>query len=252
MRTRLAPPGTRRERAVQPLVSPVKRLLRLSEEDLHDTRSRLSAQFIHGQGIEIGALHNPLPVPSAEGVLYVDRVPLEQLRREYPELEGAPLVAPTVIDDGEVLSSIMDRSLDFVIANHFIEHCQSPISTLQTHLRVLKGGGILFMAVPDKRFTFDQDRPVTSLEHVVRDFEEGPEWSLRSHAEEWVDLVEHGPSERVEALVQGERSIHFHVWTPTTFLQMLDYCRGVLAFPFALEVFEPNGHEFLVILRRTR
>jgi hypothetical protein len=105
--------------------------------------------------------------------------------------------------------------------------------------------------VPDKRFTFDRDRQLTPLRHVLRDFEEGPEWSLRSHAEEWVELVEHDTSERVEALVEGVRSIHFHVWTSKTFLELLDHCRRELGFPFDLDAFEPNGLEFLVILRRT-
>ena len=61
----------------------------------------------------------------------------------------------------ESLATIPDGSQDFVIADHFIEHCQDPISALTIHFRVLKTGGILYMAVPDKRFTFDKDRPVT-------------------------------------------------------------------------------------------
>ena len=39
-------------------------------------------------GIEIGALHHPLPVPPEARVRYVDRMPVSELRRQYPELAG--------------------------------------------------------------------------------------------------------------------------------------------------------------------
>lgn len=267
MKMRIAPPGTVRDRTLRPLTTKLARTLGAlsgaseshsahatgadADSALYQTRLRLSAQFIGGAGIEVGALHNPLPVPCADSVVYVDRVPLEGLRDEYPELAQQELVTPSVIDDGEILASFADASLDFVVANHFIEHCQNPIAALRTHLSVLKNGGILFMAVPDKRFTFDRNRPLTPLDHVLRDYEEGPEWSLRAHVEEWVELVEHGTEERVDELIGGARSIHFHVWTSAAFWEILEYCRQELAFPFAVEAFEPNGIEFVAILRKT-
>ena len=33
-------------------------------------------------------------------------------------------------------------------------------------------GSILYLAVPDKRYTFDADRPVTPTDHVLRDYQE--------------------------------------------------------------------------------
>ena len=48
-------------------------------------------------------------------------------------------------------------------------------------LRVLKSNGVLYLALPDKRFTFDQDRPVTPYEHLKRDYFESPGWSEESH-----------------------------------------------------------------------
>ena len=60
-----------------------------------------------------------------------------------------------VIDNGETLQTLPDARQDFVVANHFLEHCQDPIGTIVNHFRVLKPGGVLFMAVPDKRWSFD-------------------------------------------------------------------------------------------------
>jgi SAM-dependent methyltransferase len=134
-------------------------------------RRRIAKRYLSGEGIEIGALHNPLPVPRSARVRYVDRLPVSELRAQYPELEQEPLVQVDILDDGERLAMIADSSIDFVIANHFLEHTQDPVGTLLNAFRVLRPEGILYLAVPDKRHTFDRDRAVTPLGHVLRDFE---------------------------------------------------------------------------------
>jgi len=63
-------------------------------------------------------------------------MPVEELKKQYPELSAYNLVEPDILDDGETLSSISDDSVDFVIANHMIEHCQK--SLVENFLRVLK------------------------------------------------------------------------------------------------------------------
>ena len=164
------------------------------------------------------------------------------------------LVAPDVIDDGETLGSVEDGSVDFVIANHLIEHCQDPIGTLKAFARVLTPDGVLYMAVPDARETFDRRRPLTSLEHIVRDHVEGPGWSRSGHFEEWVGLVGQVPADQVveqaRQLDESDYSIHFHVWTLDSFLELLVHCRSTLSIPFAIESVERNGLEFVVILHR--
>jgi ubiquinone/menaquinone biosynthesis C-methylase UbiE len=46
----------------------------------------------------------------------------------------------TVVDDGARLASFADGSLDFVVANHMLEHAEDPIAALKHQLRVLKPG----------------------------------------------------------------------------------------------------------------
>jgi SAM-dependent methyltransferase len=239
-----------RRRAVRRAIE----LLWPAQRDVRRTRRRLAAQFLHGQGLEIGALHLPLPAPRGVRVRYVDRMDVAGLRREYPELRSYDLVEVDVVDDGERLASIGDGSVDFVIANHFIEHTEDPIATLHSHSRVLRPGGVLFLAVPDKRRSFDVERPVTPLAHVVRDFTEGPAWSRREHFEEWVRSVEHTPERDVTArsgALQAEGySIHFHVWDPAAFAELLVHARAEQGVPLALEALVPVRHEFIAILRR--
>src|SRR6059036_2532729 len=88
-------------------------------------RKTIASTYLRGDGLEIGALHNPLKVPPAARVKYVDRMCVADLRREYPELSGKHLVDVDILDDGETLASIGDGTQDFVIANHFIEHCEN-------------------------------------------------------------------------------------------------------------------------------
>jgi SAM-dependent methyltransferase len=225
----------------------------LLPDQLVSARTRISKHYLSGEGIEIGALHNPLPLPRSAQVRYVDRLPVSGLRAHYPELEQEPLVEVDIIDDGERLATIPDSSLDFVVANHFLEHTQDPVATLLNSFRVLRPGGVLYLAVPDKRHTFDIDRPVTPFEHVLRDFEEGPQVSRRDHFEEWARLVDKVPEgevrRRIEQLMQQNYSIHFHVWTQREALELLTRVRERLNLDFDIELMELNLNETVFVLR---
>jgi predicted SAM-dependent methyltransferase len=217
-------------------------------------RDAIAARYLRGEGLEIGALHNPLPVPEQARVRYVDRMSTAELRRQYPELDRRPLVDVDVIDDGERLESVPDGSVDFVIANHFLEHCQNPIGTVGTMFRVVRPGGIVYLAVPDKRFTFDVDREITSTQHVLDDHRKGPEGSRRRHFEEWARFVEKVDDAEVGAhatkLLEDDYSIHFHVWTQADALELLSVARRELALEFDVEVAIRNGHENVFVLRK--
>jgi predicted SAM-dependent methyltransferase len=219
-------------------------------------RVAIAEKYLRGDGIEIGALNSPLQVPREARVKYVDRMATPDLRKQYPELADLDLVDADIIDDGERLGSVGDSTQDFVIANHFIEHCQNPLLALSNMFRVLKADGLLYLAVPDKRFTFDVDRPVTPLEHILRDFEEGGEWSRRQHFEEWVRDVNKVEDKaefekRVEELLGIDYSIHFHAWTQ---LEMLEFVLALdrrLGIRFDVEMLFKNGEECIFILRKT-
>lgn len=219
--------------------------------------------YLHGSGIEIGALHHPLPLrglPITQ-IRYVDRLSLAQLRRHYPELSRHELVRVDVIDDGETLSTIADRSLDFIIANHFIEHARDPIGTIRNWLAKLKPGGLVYMAVPDMRRTFDSERPLTSLDHLIKDGlaseTERSELDLM-HFLEYARLVDKKAERDIEShvqhLVQTGYSIHFHTFVPHTFLEMLRYAQDHLRLPVEIRAYAdtpPGSVEFLFILART-
>jgi SAM-dependent methyltransferase len=218
------------------------------------SRALIAETYLSGHGIEIGALHNPLQVPPSARVKYVDRLPIAQLREQYPELNDKELVEVDILDDGERLSTIADASQDFVIANHFVEHSQDPIGAVLNMLRVLKPGGVLYLAIPDKRCCFDSDRPVTPIEHLLRDHAEGPEWSRAQHFEEWARLVnktaEAEVADQTAELIRMNYSIHFHVWTPFEMLELVQALRKMAAFEVELCLMH-DGVEVILVFRKS-
>lgn len=226
---------------------------RLTPPRRHPVAGVLARTYLRGHGLEIGALHNPLPVPPEAHVTYVDRLPVDALRQQYPDLRDKPLVAVDLVDDGERLPRVADDSQDFVIANHFLEHCEDPLGTLGHLFRVLRPGGILYMALPDKRYTFDAPRPLTDLAHLRADHAHGPAGSRRAHYEEYVRLV-HGVTDPEELqrhtddLMARGYSIHFHVWTQKEMLELLLALREAIGFDF--EATCKREHEMIFVLRK--
>jgi len=218
-------------------------------------RLTVADRHLVGEGLEIGALQDPLPVRRGVKVRYVDIADTEALRQLHPRKAGRHLVDVDIVDNGERLATIGDRTQDFVIANHFLEHCEDPIGTLRNLLRVVRPGGVVYLSVPDKRFTFDSDRPSTTVEHVVRDHENGPEASRRGHYEEVVRLAmkvqgEAAVAEAVEELTAQDFRIHFHCWTQTDFLHLLCTLQTRVGFPrFDVAEFVANQREMVIVLR---
>ena len=75
----------------------------LIPEHIVATRHSIASKYLSGEGIEIGALHFPLPTPPQAKVRFVDRSSVADLRAHYPELAEMPLVDVDVVDDGEKL-----------------------------------------------------------------------------------------------------------------------------------------------------
>lgn len=223
-------------------------------------RNTVASAFLSGVGIELGALHNPLPVPGGAAVKYVDRMDKPGLYEQYPELRQHNLVDVDFVDNGETLLKFTENSQDFIIANHFLEHCEDPIRTLKAFFRVLRTGGVVYCTVPSKSKTFDRDRPTTPLHHLVEDHERGAAHSRKSHYEEWVSLVEphferiyaRGPifDARVNDLMSQRYSIHYHCWEAEDFKSLLYYLKDNCAFSFNVILFLKLESEYIAVLRK--
>lgn len=227
---------------------------RFEEVEARGEQRRLSHAYLRGSGIEIGALHNPLPVAEGVHVRYVDKCEPDLLALLYREVAGFEFTPVDVVDDGERLESFADGSVDFVVSNHFLEHCQDPLGALRAQLRVLRPGGTLYCAVPDCRRTFDSNRPRTPFAHVWRDHVEGPAGSRQDHYREWSEKVLFKTGAEHEAVWRMldalDYSIHFHVWTPDDVLELVAELRRRLALPLDVREFVVHASECVLIVRK--
>lgn len=222
-------------------------------------RHIIASRYLKGEGIEIGALHNPLHLSPDAAVRYVDKWSAEELAATYPELRYRKLVKVDVIDDGETLETFAASSLDFIIANHLLEHCRNPLRTIERMFSLLKTEGVLFLTVPDKRYTFDAPRPVTPTAHLIREYREGTAWSEEEHVAEYVrnmfGLADEGAIREKVRQLRSDLSgcdLHWHVWTQDEVLELITACKREVGLSFETELFFRNGDfEVIFLLRKS-
>lgn len=92
------------------------------------------------------------------------------------------------IKEGANLDAIPDGTYDFVLSSHSLEHIANPIKALKEWLRILKKSGTITAILPDKLYTFDHKRPVTTFEHLLDDYQNGIKEDDLTHVEEILSL----------------------------------------------------------------
>jgi hypothetical protein len=189
--------------------------------------------LLAGEGIEIGALHSPAPLDSKRAhVLYVDNLPLDDLRERYGKNVGADRIrAPDVVCDGATLAPFLPSSLDFIVARHLLEHLPDPLAALIRWHEVLRPGGLLFLSLPHREHTFDKERPRTTLEHLLADYREPSAVRDFEHYLEWAEKVNNrapgGPAfQRATELALMGYAIHYHVWEPPDIEEIFSWLGG--------------------------
>ena len=240
----------------------------------YSARSRMALQYLHGSGLEIGALQHPQETPPGTVVRYVDQVTREENIRRYPHLDGALIVATDILDDGFVLTTIPSGSQDFVVANHLLEHAPNPLQALMTWRRVLKKNGTLFLTLPNGARNFDRGRQVTTLEHLAKDYElvqrgELEQFAQRNeeHYREFVEIsipnlnrmrrrrpmTPERQREYLGQLIAGNSTDpHFHVFTRESMIRLCTHLIALHAPDLSLveTVRSRRGHEYVLIMKK--
>ncbi len=86
------------------------------------------------------------------------------------------------------LQAIPSENYDFLISSHCLEHCANTFKTVKEWLRVLKKGGAIMLILPDKKYTFDHNRPFTTFEHLIEDFNDDIDERDLTHLAEILEL----------------------------------------------------------------
>ena len=243
------------------------------------------------EGIEVSPYHSPL-VSRSNGYrsISLDIFDAAELRRRAAAEPGIPDAHVGRIEEVDLQGSAVDiaelvaarfggKRFDYVVSSHNLEHLPDPIRFLQGCEKVLTDGGVLSLAVPDRRYCFDFFRPVTELSEWLDAFHEKRKRptagqifrgeSLRSNLDgsgAWHPLLAiiPTPEENVESAYADWRSsmqdgaipeyidIHCSAFTPASLELMLADLRflGLIHFE-TLEISRPNGCEFYVHLRHS-
>lgn len=157
----------------------------------------LVAERLTGRGLEIGG---PSPIFAKRGLLPV-----------YPdvgELDNCNF-GPETVWEGRLTEGrhfrfgertgfqfvseafqleAADASYDFVLSSHMLEHSANPIRVLAEWRRILNARGHLLLVLPEGARTMDHQRPITTLAHLIEDFNAGTGEDDRTHVEEIVAL----------------------------------------------------------------
>lgn len=243
----------------------------------YSARKKASFRYLHGQGLEIGALQHPLQVPDGVVVKYVDYATREENARKYPGIDGDRIVVTDHVADGFELSFIQAASQDFIIANHVLEHAPNPLQVLLNWGRALKNNGFLFLTLPNGDKSFDRGRVITTAEHIVEDYElvkagQMQEFAARNrqHYREFVDISipnlktvhRNLKSYRTEAeknayvdKLMRESSVdaHFHVFTKSSLVSIMNHLLARYLPDMALREVVPSraGFEYVIVLEKT-
>jgi SAM-dependent methyltransferase len=222
-----------------------------------------------GTGLEIGPLSAPLVRKPAHDVRYVDYATTEVVKANQfdPSVKVDDIVEVDLVWGGAPLAVLAGAPVDYVVASHVIEHVPDLIGWLLELADVLRPGGVLGLAVPDKRFTFDALRKTSVLAEAVEAWLAG----LRQPSPRQIfDAASLGvavdaadvwgaafqPAARRDevlsrlrpALDQVRRlaaepqytDAHCWVFTPESFLDLAEEFSVLALFPFRIDAFYPT------------
>ncbi len=252
------------------------------------TRDQTVLRFITREmrGIEVAPYHSPL-ASKAQGYncLTLDIFNFEQLRenaRNDPNvrdkihrIESVDIVASATDLEAAVAARGELESFDYILSSHNFEHLPNPIRFLNACGAVLKKDGLLTMAIPNKRFTFDYSRALSSFANFYRAFHEN-----HSQPDPWISFdfgasfakdvpVSPGApgipkyannlteqfNELQRKLKEKETGpyVDAHVWvfTPESFISIIKDCIILKLIPLRLVHVELVNFEFYVHFRNT-
>ena len=123
-------------------------------------------------GLEIGPSYSPV-TPKSDGwsVETADHIDAQALRNKYMaqniDVSQIEEVDHIIGDEGLALSIGGQARFDWIIASHVIERTPDMVRFLQDCETLLVEGGVLSLAIPDKRFCFDVFQPVSTTGSVL-------------------------------------------------------------------------------------
>jgi Methyltransferase domain len=141
-------------------------------------RQQVFAPYVRreSRGIEIGPGYRPT-FPKSEGysVTVIDYCATDELIAKHDADTNIPKELVKQIETVDVVWSgdslqhlpVVSGGVDYVVASHVVEHATDLCGFLKDCSAVLKEGGFLLLAIPDRRCVMDCYRPVSTVGDVL-------------------------------------------------------------------------------------
>ena len=209
----------------------------MEREDYRTMRLDVLRGLVHVErdlGLEVGAFDFPTVPPGVGRCEIADARTSEELSRLF----SVPLenIAPVtwVLERGRPIAEQIPRRFDYVILCHVLEHVPEPIRFLNEIGALLLPGGVMLLAVPDKRRTADATRPSTTIDHLLARHYHGaagpPIAQIMEFARAWDEPLRKVATETpdqfyawaVSQYESGHADVHCNVWQDTELFAQLD------------------------------
>jgi predicted SAM-dependent methyltransferase len=216
---------------------------------INDYKSFIFDNF-KGLGLEIGAQHTPFKYNNKTSMIYQDRLPLSQLKQDVQahnkDINIEDIIDADIIMDAETVP-FRDNYFDFVCNSHVLEHLKNPIQAIREWIRVIKPNGHLFLIVPDKRYTFDKERKLTSTYHLVKDYVNCQKDKTLEHYTDFYNNVHKITDKKIiQKAFDEQEDIHLHTFTYKSFLDFIESIKT----NFELTESKLDGINICVLIRK--
>ena len=234
-----------------------------------------------GRGIEIGPSYNPTAAKKdGYNVQIIEHMSQEDLIQKYKKMniQTDAIEEVDYVWSGSPYSVLTgkEKYYDWIIASHVIEHTPDLIGFLVECDSILKDSGVLSLAIPDKRYTFDHFRHLSGISRIIDNhlrecrthtlgtatdfhlntaFNEGKaSWYPGAKSDYRLVHSFEEARELIDGFAASEQYVDAHAWcfTPHSFRLLIHDLNALDYIPFQEVSFSPTqGCEFFVTLGRT-
>jgi hypothetical protein len=227
------------------------------------------------RGLEIGALDLPMIEPHEGRCDFADYLSTKEVKAMAARYAGTnPDFVPHIKYVVAGGYDAVPRDYDWIAAANVLEHVPDIIGWLRTIGDHLKIGGNLFLALPDKTYTFDVHRNVTTFSDAVAWHEarlDRPSFQQvfdfvynfatgTTEYDIWAGKTPPPPDKNFAAGIKSARvagtlshEVHCAVFTPASFAALMQEMMdaGLVRYELvSIEPAAPNTLEFSAVLRR--
>lgn len=242
---------------------PVKKLIpaRIKKLIVNRTRGTFKKdliKFADGAAIEIGGptqFFEPNgPLPFYKYAKSIDNVNYSRETLWGNHLNDDFIFNPSrkpgdfIESDATSISQNVFREYDYLLASHVLEHVANPIKAIIDWRNVLIPQGKIVILVPNKKYTYDINRPITQFDHLMNDYDNEISENDDTHFDEIIEnhsLVLDSTTKNVEELRRKvnnnyeTRFCHHHVYDLSLLKQVLEFCNFKV---LSTDTFRPYNH----------